>query len=222
MNIYHKVCPKCEISKPITEYHKKKSNKDGHHYYCKICLNLINKICTEKTKNTIIVFRKKCVKCCITKNILDFNKSDGNKDGHRYDCRQCQKVSRKIYKTQNMDKVRESRKRYESNRIKTDPLYKLRLNVSCLIRNTIRNNGYNKSLRTQDILGCSYEEFKTHIEKQFVEGMSWDNRFKWQLDHITPVSWGKTEEEIVALNYYTNFQPLWTEDNNKKSNKFSG
>jgi hypothetical protein len=35
-----------------------------------------------------------------------------------------------------------------------------------------------------------------------------------------PISLAKTEEEVIKLNHYTNFQPLWAEDNVRKSNKY--
>jgi hypothetical protein len=54
------------------------------------------------------------------------------------------------------------------------------------------------------------------LEKQFVVGMSWDNRNKWHIDHIIPLSSAKTEEEIYKLAHYTNLQPLWAEDNLSK------
>lgn len=46
--------------------------------------------------------------------------------------------------------------------------------------------------------------------------MTWENRglyngeldYGWDLDHITPISSAKTENEIIRLNHYTNFQPL--------------
>lgn len=44
----------------------------------------------------------------------------------------------------------------------------------------------------------------------------------WQLDHIVPISWAKSEKEVYELNKYTNFQPLEWNENIKKSNKFSG
>ena len=49
--------------------------------------------------------------------------------------------------------------------------------------------------------------------------MNWENYGEWELDHIIPVSLGKTEEEIMALNNYINFQPLWRKDNINKTNK---
>ena len=48
--------------------------------------------------------------------------------------------------------------------------------------------------------------------------MSWDNRGEWDLDHIIPISEGKTLEDIYLLSHYSNFQPLWRKDNIKKSN----
>jgi hypothetical protein len=49
--------------------------------------------------------------------------------------------------------------------------------------------------------------------------MSLDNHGKWHLDHIIPLATATTEEDVIRLNHYTNFQPLWADDNLKKSNK---
>lgn len=57
--------------------------------------------------------------------------------------------------------------------------------------------GYKKSSATFIILGCQYDNFKMYIENQFDEKMSWDNYGKWHLDHKTPISWAKTEEEVI-------------------------
>jgi hypothetical protein len=76
--------------------------------------------------------------------------------------------------------------------------------------------GYKKNTRTYKILGCTYEEFKTHIESQWEEWMNWDNygryngeeNYGWDLDHIIPLSSVTTEEDIIRLNHYSNIQPL--------------
>ncbi len=49
--------------------------------------------------------------------------------------------------------------------------------------------------------------------------MSWDNRHKWHIDHIYPISLAKTKEETIKLNSYKNLQPLWAKDNLSKGNK---
>ena len=93
---------------------------------------------------------------------------------------------------------------------------KLKMCIRNLINTSINKNGYKKYSKTEKILGCSFEEFKIYIESKFEPWMSWDNRsnFKgsmnegWDLDHIIPISSAKTEEEILKLNHYTNFQPL--------------
>ena len=91
------------------------------------------------------------------------------------------------------------------------------------IRNSIfqgiKNKGYTKDSHTHEILGCSYEQFKQHIERQFTDGMTWENRDRWHLDHIIPISYADTKNLVYKLNHYTNFQPLWAADNIKKSNK---
>ena len=37
--------------------------------------------------------------------------------------------------------------------------------------------------------------------------------YGWDLDHIIPVSSAKTEEELIKLNLYENFQPLCSKIN---------
>lgn len=89
------------------------------------------------------------------------------------------------------------------------------MSIRYLIYISIKKQGYTKRSRTYKILGCTYEEFKIHLENQFTDGMTWENQGEWHLDHIYPVSLAKNEEELIKLNHYTNFQPLWAEDNLK-------
>jgi hypothetical protein len=95
--------------------------------------------------------------------------------------------------------------------------------MKCSIRNTVKTafakSGYEKSSKTAEILGCTFEEFQLHIENQFQPNMTWDNYPEWEYDHIYPVSRAVDEEHLLQLNHYTNFQPLWAEDNRRKSNK---
>jgi len=108
---------------------------------------------------------------------------------------------------------------YSKTRRLNDPVYKLSVTIRNLISGSIKKLGYKKNSRTFVILGCSYEDFKSHIEKQFKLGMTWENHGKWHLDHILPVASAITEEDILKLNHYTNFQPLWAEENIRKGKK---
>lgn len=86
-------------------------------------------------------------------------------------------------------------------------------NIRSRISHSLSDAGFRKSSKTATILGCSFNEFKIHIESQFVDGMTWDNRNKWHLDHIVPVSFGTSEEEILLLSHHSNFRPLWAIEN---------
>lgn len=112
---------------------------------------------------------------------------------------------------------------YINNRINTDSLFKFKNKVRTLIYQSFKrkkNNNWNKKTKTENILGCKFEEFKIYIEKQFTNGMSWENQGEWHLDHIKPLKLAETEEDVIKLNHYTNFQPLWAEDNLKKGSKY--
>ena len=89
--------------------------------------------------------------------------------------------------------------------------------------------GTKKNTKTEHILGCTIQEFKTYIENQFECWMTLENHGiytgvyneTWQLDHIEPISNATTPEDIIRLNHYTNFQPLCSKKNLEKSNMLS-
>jgi hypothetical protein len=192
---------------------------------------------------------KTCSKCKINKKLIDFYKKSASKDGYRSECKECNNKSSKVYKInwynankerlkenkdsesaklylveykkKNKEKINHWRKKYRDNKFSINPVYKLSHNIRCLISKYLNKLGYIKSEKTESILGCSFEEFKSYIESQFREGMSWENHGKWHLDHKTPISWAKSEEMVLELNHYTNFQPLWAKDNLVKGNKYS-
>ena len=84
----------------------------------------------------------------------------------------------------------------------------------------LKTKGVRKTNKTFDIVGCSPEFLKEYIENKFTEGMSWVLMGKHiHIDHIIPLSSAKTEEDVYKLCHYTNLQPLWAEDNLKKSSK---
>jgi hypothetical protein len=127
-----------------------------------------------------------------------------------------QKEYSKNYYLENKNVINQYTNKWRQNKTNNDPIF--RLINSC--RSAVNRYLKNKKDNTMDIIGCSPEFLKEHLEKQFKDGMSWDNHTKygWHIDHIIPLSSAKTEEEIYELCYYTNLQPLWAVDNLRKKN----
>ena len=99
------------------------------------------------------------------------------------------------------------------------PLTNFKQIIRQSVRKSFKRNGYTKKSKTYGILGNDWETVKKHFEFLFQPGMSWDNHGEWEIDHIIPLSSGKTEEDVIKLCHYKNLQPLWKEDNRKKGNK---
>ena len=93
----------------------------------------------------------------------------------------------------------------KKERMKRDPLFKLKETISNCIRLSMRKQGYVKKSHTYELLCCSYEEFTIHLGPK-PEG-------DIELDHICPITQGKTEWEVTKLQHYTNFQWLTAEEN---------
>ena len=103
--------------------------------------------------------------------------------------------------------------------MKSDPIYKMERVFRSRILKAL--SGWCRSKKTEDILGCSWENLKNHLESLFTEGMTWENHGYdgWHVDHIIPVSSAKTLEELESLFNYKNLQPLWAKDNFIKGDK---
>jgi len=188
---------------------------------------------------------KKCNICSIIKPFEDFNKSSQHKSGRRNYCKSCQKnmnlkyseklgeelkLKRKKWAEENKDKVKLSRqKTYEKHgkrvskekykKIKSNPSEYLKVLMRRRIRGILTSKNIKKKFSSECLVGCNYDNLKSHLESLFTEGMSWENQGKWHIDHKTPLSSANTEEEIYKLCHYTNLQPLWAIDNMKKGSK---
>lgn len=77
-------------------------------------------------------------------------------------------------------------------------------------------------LTPSQALGCTRDELRQHIEAQFVDGMSWDDRQGWHIDHVIPtaaITSANVDAKIVC--HYTNLRPMWAEDNRAKGDAYS-
>lgn len=70
-------------------------------------------------------------------------------------------------------------------------------------------------------LGMTIPEFRSYLASMFKPGMSWDNYGKWHIDHIRPLSCFDLSdaEQAKRAFHFSNMQPLWAEENQRKYNK---
>lgn len=129
----------------------------------------------------------------------------------------------KRYYEKNRQELNKKNAKYKKNRLKTDIGYKL-LN-SCRRRLYRALKGERKFYSFMQSVGCNAEQLKSYLESKFQPGMTWENYGNrgWHIDHIIPISkFDLTkEEEFNRAVHYTNLQPLWWNQNIKKSNKLA-
>jgi hypothetical protein len=122
----------------------------------------------------------------------------------------------KIWRKNNPEKCRGyARNRYKKN---------LQLATIKWMRNFLyrtEKQGFNKTkLNTINEFGYTPEQLILRIECQFKDGMSWDNRNMWHIDHKKPISAFNEGTSPRIINMLCNLQPIWKIENLSKSNKF--
>lgn len=126
------------------------------------------------------------------------------------------------WREKNIDKHRKYKRDYERNRKATDPLYKLISNFRTAIYQVLKESNVDKNEHYFDILPYSQGELIQHLENQFTDDLTWDNYGEWHVDHITPISSFNIremgDEEFIKCWSLENLQPLWGEENIRKSN----
>lgn len=129
----------------------------------------------------------------------------------------------KEYRNNNVDKIRKSKRDYERNRKANDPLYKLISNFRTAIYQVLKENNVEKNKHYFDILKYTPEDLIQHLEKQFTGNMTWENYGEWHVDHKKPITSFNFQEmgddEFMKCWSLDNLQPLWGEENIRKSNK---
>lgn len=235
-----KICCRCKIEQKISEYTKLKKSKDGLANLCKLCKKKYSAIYYGKKKEFIYERRKKWMKKnrdkvqAASKRFRDKNPEKAKEINRRSKEKNKEKIKLQLkeWREKNKEIIKERKKKYRQNykqrnierrkeRRETEPLYNLTNAVRCRINDYLKKLNLIKKDKSFEIIGCSLYELKEHLEKQFKDGMSWDNYglYGWHIDHIIPLCSATTEEELYKLCHYTNLQPLWATENIKKGGK---
>jgi hypothetical protein len=100
---------------------------------------------------------------------------------------------------------------------------RLIINYRNYINKALRRVGHQKKSKTQEILGCTNEELRQHLQKSFEDGMSWENYGQhrrtgqrvWNVDHIQSLAGFDLidPQQVRRAFHYTNLRPMWGFDN---------
>ncbi len=189
----------CNQVLALTAFGTKSAASDGLQYQCKAC---IRKKDREYRNNLTPEQRKR-------KRDQDRKWAQNNREKKRASNR---KHSQKA-ETKKKTNARLRKRQREDPANKT--LHNIRNGMNRVFKGT------SKCASTKELLGCTLEQFNSHLEEQFQPGMSWDNQGKWQKDHIVPCASFDHDnpEHQRQCWHWSNFQPLWGRDNNRKNDK---
>lgn len=208
MNV--KICGACKIEKGFECFGKDKKTKTGYKWACNDCRKIESKKYRENNKERRSKTLKDYYDNNTEKELLRFKK-------YREENKEKRAETVKKSNLKHKDKIRQR----EKNRLQTDPVYKLKKTVRERVSAFLRSKNMTKNHPTFELVGCTPQQLKEHLEKQFREGMTWENhgKYGWHIDHIIPLSSATTEEELYKLCHFTNLQPLWAEENLSKGNR---
>lgn len=172
---------------------------------------------------------KKCKHCGATKPINEFYAGYRTQDGHGGKCKKCisainadryklnpdrHKETAKRWVKANPEKVKARQKRRDLKRLSSPKgiiSNRMRVAVWEALRGNKNSHGW------ESLVGYTSDRLKRHIESLFIDGMSWDNRNLWHIDHIIPIAaFNFTSSQDIDFKKcwsLNNLRPLWKEEN---------
>jgi len=218
-----KTCSKCKKQKEFIEFGVNRSARDGFQHHCKACRNEHARVWRANNKEKVAETNRNYWDKNREKKVKAQRKWLQENREYQRKYREVNKERRKNYSKEYGEKNRNKINARAISAYRNDPQVRLAANLRNRLRSALK--GVNKSASTLELLGCNTEELKNHIEDQFTEGMNWDNVMngKIHIDHIRPcASFDLTDpEQQRACFNYTNLQPLWAEDNLRKSDCYA-
>lgn len=197
MDLLTSKCGSCKRTLSIDKFNKCHSKKNGVQSYCKECKKESSRKRYKENKDYFIEKQRE----------------------YRRENKEKVALNRKRYRHENKERLLKKQREYEKNKYHTDHKYRAIKNIRSRTNSAFKAKGIKKNNKTISMLGCSKDFLVDYIESKFKEGMSWENKSEWHIDHIIPLSSAKNEEELIELSNYKNLQPLWEIENKVKSNK---
>jgi len=214
----NKVCTKCGVEKPVEAFYLLRKDNPRLMAECKECI--IKRVAEHRKTEAGQVSRDR------------YNHSPKTIQ-KRKEYKQSEEGKSSTKSFAQTDKAKEIAKRYRES-AKGQELERIKYLRRCQKQGEKLNRavraGVNSSLqgtkngrKWQELVGYSLQDLVTHLEKQFTEGMSWDNYGQWHVDHKVPLaafSFDSPENPMFRVCWgLANLQPMWATDNMRKHTK---
>jgi len=212
-----KICITCHASKPVALFAKQGNQ-------CKTCIAAKKReyYQNNKAKKREYYQNNKAKK----REYYQNNKVEIGDKNREYKQNNKEKIAAYIrkYRQEHKAEIAVKRREYRNARYHSDPDFNLICRLRCRMNNAVKAAGLDKKYdSTSELLGISYQGLKEWLEAQFSEGMTWENRSDWHIDHRVPcTAFDMTvpEQQRICF-WYKNLQPLWAKDNIQKSNTYT-
>ena len=235
-----KTCTKCKEEKPKVEFYKETRRRDKLSIQCKICVKKRKSLPEISAKERALKKRyvEKNRSMVLTKSRENYkqNRDKILKEAKLYrdrpENKSRQKAYMETYREENREMLRyKENKKYADNkdeiriqvkyRYDNDPMFRIASRLRNTVCGRLRNAGYTKKSRTYELLGLDFETVWNYLEYTWFQNYGTELcDQEYHIDHIIPCASASTEEELIALQHYSNLQLLTPEDNLSKGDKY--
>ena len=233
-----KTCSKCGETKDVSEFSKNKRRKGGLQGWCKACERAYRQANKEQiaekkraynqaNKEEVAEYhraRYQAKKEQILEQQRAYYQANREKVAERnraYQQANKEKVAdyQRAYRQANKERLAEYQRDYTKKRYAEDPVYAMVLRLRRRLLHAL--SGQAKPASTMGLVGCSAEKLCAWLEMHFAEGMTWENRSEWHIDHIRPIASFEDPADPECW-HWSNLQPMWAEDNMRKGDSWDG
>ena len=123
------------------------------------------------------------------------------------------------------EETKKRRRAWKKKKFSESPGHRAAARLQVRMSIALSARGITKPAHVSTSLGCSYDELRSHLERQFAEGMSWENYGRkpgcWSIDHIVPLSLVDLNdaEQFRKVVHFTNLRPLWQSENSARTQR---